>query len=70
MLYDLLLSLLPLIGGSGFAAGPWVFAIAAVVAGLTFIPFLNFTIVDAFIVDFSKAIGERLDFMSLLIGVV
>lgn len=42
----------------------------AAVAGLTFIPFLNFTIVDAFIVDFSKAVGERLDFLTLLSGLV
>jgi len=40
------------------------------VVGLTFIPFLNFTIVDAFIVDFSKAIGERMDFMSLLSNII
>ncbi|MGC9190573.1 MAG: hypothetical protein ACP5FR_01520, partial [Candidatus Micrarchaeia archaeon] len=40
------------------------------VAGLTFIPFINFTIVDAFIIDFSKAIGEKMDFMSLLSGLI
>ncbi|MEM0149525.1 MAG: hypothetical protein QXW10_01355 [Candidatus Micrarchaeaceae archaeon] len=40
------------------------------IVGLTFIPFLNFTIVDAFIVDFSKAIGERMDFMSLLSNII
>ena len=39
-------------------------------AGFTFIPFLNFIIVDTFIIDFSQAIGERMDFMSLLAGVV
>ncbi|MGC8622588.1 MAG: hypothetical protein ACP5UC_01330 [Candidatus Micrarchaeia archaeon] len=39
-------------------------------AGLTFIPFLNFLILDAFIVDFSSAIGERVSFMSLLTGLV
>jgi hypothetical protein len=48
----------------------WVFPIGIALAGLTFIPFLNFTIVDAFIVDFSKAIGERLDFMSLMVGII
>jgi len=37
-----------------------------VVAGLTFIPFLNFIILDAFIVDFSRAIGEKVSFMALL----
>ncbi len=40
------------------------------IAGFTFIPFLNFMILDAFIVDFSKAFGEKLDFMSLLGGLV
>ena len=37
-----------------------------IVAGLTFLPFLNFTILDAFIVDFSQAMGQRMDFMSLI----
>ncbi len=41
-----------------------------IAAGLTFIPFLNFLILDAFIVDFSSAIGERVSFMSLLSGLV
>jgi hypothetical protein len=40
------------------------------IAGFTFIPFLNFLILDAFIVDFSKAFGEKLDFMSLLSGLI
>ncbi len=40
------------------------------IAGFTFLPFLNFMILDAFIVDFSKAFGEKLDFMSLLSGLV
>jgi hypothetical protein len=39
-------------------------------AGLTFVPFLNFIIVDAFIIDFSQAVGERMDFMGLLAGIV
>ena len=37
-----------------------------VAMGLTLIPLLNLTVVDAFIVDFSKAMGERMDFLSLL----
>ncbi len=37
-----------------------------VIAGLTFIPFLNFMILEAFIVDFSSSIGEKVSFMSLL----
>lgn len=38
--------------------------------GLTVIPFLNFIIVDVFILDFSQAIGERMDFLSLLKNIV
>jgi hypothetical protein len=37
-----------------------------VIAGLTFVPFLNFTILDAFIVDFSKVMGEKVSFMALI----
>ena len=39
-------------------------------AGLTFLPFLNFTILDAFVVDLSKAIGERTSFMELITGLI
>lgn len=39
-------------------------------AGFTFVPFLNFIIVDTFIIDFSQAIGERMNFMGLLAGIV
>lgn len=38
--------------------------------GLTLIPLLNLVVVDAFIVDFSKAIGERMDFLSLLTRII
>ncbi len=41
-----------------------------VIAGLTFIPFLNFTILDAFITDFSKVMGEKVSFMALLSNLV
>lgn len=34
--------------------------------GLTFIPLINLIIVDVFIIDFSQAIGERLDLLSML----
>lgn len=55
----------------GYAwSGGWVFAVGMAVAGLTFIPFLNFTVVDAFIVDFSRAIGEQINFMSLLTNII
>ncbi|MCL4403675.1 MAG: hypothetical protein M1500_00285 [Candidatus Marsarchaeota archaeon] len=51
--------------GLAFAAG-----LGYIIAGLTFIPFLNFTILEAFITDFSSAIGERVSFMALLSTVV
>ncbi len=35
-------------------------------AGLVFIPLLNLVVVDAFIVDFSRSIGERMDLFSIL----
>ncbi|MEM3228472.1 MAG: hypothetical protein QW549_02705 [Candidatus Micrarchaeaceae archaeon] len=38
--------------------------------GLLFIPILNFIILDAFIVDFSRAVGEKIDFMSLLVNMI
>ena len=41
-----------------------------VIMGLTFVPFLNFIILDAFIVDFSKSVGERIDFMSMMTGMI
>ncbi len=37
-----------------------------IAVGLTLIPFLNFLVVDTFIIDFSRAIGEKMDLMSLL----
>jgi hypothetical protein len=37
-----------------------------VAMGLTFIPLFNLTVVDVFIVDFSRSMGERMDFLSLL----
>ena len=39
-------------------------------AGLVLIPLLNLVIVDAFIVDTSRVIGERMDLMSLLTRLV
>lgn len=41
-----------------------------VVAGALIIPLLNFVILDTFIVDFSSAVGERMDFLSLLRSIV
>jgi len=49
----------PLIVNGGFIA-----------AGLILLPLLNLVIVDAFIVDFSRAIGERMDLFSILTRVI
>ncbi len=71
-------SLIPalLAGQFGVISLPIVFSsqfftqLAYVITGLTFMPFLIFTILDAFIRDFSKAIGTQIDFMSLLGGLI
>ena len=56
-----------LITGSGLLLnGSWIYQLAALGAGLTFIPFLNFTLVETFVADFSKAIGEKLDFTFIM----
>lgn len=39
-------------------------------AGLIIVPMLNLIVVDAFIVDFSRAIGERMDLFSILTRVL
>jgi hypothetical protein len=44
--------------------------IGIIVIGVTFINILNFMILDAFISDFSSAIGERMSFISLLTNVI
>lgn len=66
------LSISALIGTvvAAFTINETVLYIGMILVGLTFIPFLNFVIVDAFIVDFSQAIGERMDFLSLLGSVI
>jgi len=68
LLVSLLLSpLLPLVSK---VIEPVFAFMGYLVAGMTFIPFLNFLILDAFIVDFSSAIGERVSFLSLMSGFV
>lgn len=44
--------------------------IGYVIAGLTVIPLVNILIVDVFIVDFSRAVGERMSFSMLFKGVI
>jgi hypothetical protein len=41
-----------------------------ILAGLTVIPIVNILIVDVFIIDFSKAVGERMSFQMLFQGVI
>jgi hypothetical protein len=41
-------------------------AIGLMSIGSIFIPVLNVVIVDTFIIDFSKAVGEQMDFLSLI----
>jgi hypothetical protein len=60
--------------GSFLSNSGWVvsliFYIGLAAAGLFLIPFINFMIIDVFVIDFSKAIGEKIDFMTLLTGLV
>ncbi|MDE1810627.1 MAG: hypothetical protein KGH66_01115 [Candidatus Micrarchaeota archaeon] len=70
MIWGLLLSIPSIAADPTSGISSLIMSIGYFVAGFTFIPFLNFVIVDTFIVDFSKAIGERMDFMSLLTTLV
>jgi hypothetical protein len=49
---------------------PLIIYVGFVAAGLILIPLLNLIVVDAFIVDFSKAIGERMDLFSILTRII
>jgi hypothetical protein len=57
---------------AGFA--PWMMSFVTFIglafAGLTIIPVINFMIVDVFISDFSKAVGEKMSFLSLLTKII
>lgn len=63
-------SLFTLLTSQSASHSQFIAQIGYLLAGLTFIPFLNFIIVDAFIIDFSRAIGEQMDFMTLLAGII
>ncbi len=56
-------------GGSlaslGSGLGAIFLEIGYIIAGLTFVPLINIAIVDAFIIDFSSALGERMSFGEL-----
>lgn len=49
---------------------PYLTQLIYVIVGLTFIPFINFIILNSFIRDFSKIIGEQVEFMALLTGLM
>ncbi|MGC8688171.1 MAG: hypothetical protein ACP5RQ_02105 [Candidatus Micrarchaeia archaeon] len=68
----LALFLISFVGFNGytFLPGNILFDFAALFSGMILIPFLIFTVLDAFIIDFSSAIGERIDFMSMLTGLL
>ncbi len=53
-----------------YMVGGYLDSLGYVLVGLTFLPFLNFIILDSFMIDFSSAIGERIGFMSLMTGLV
>ena len=62
--------LLPIAAAMVYAVPPGLAAFLVyggfVSAGVILIPIMNFTLLDVFIRDFSQAIGERVDFMTLL----
>lgn len=54
-------------------AGAIVFVfqeIGYIIAGLTIIPVINIIIVDVFIIDFSRAVGEQMSFQMLFQGLI
>ncbi len=50
---------------AGTAIGNLVLYIGYIVTGLVVLPLLNLAIVDAFIIDFSTAVGEKMSFGQL-----
>jgi hypothetical protein len=40
------------------------------ILGFSLVPIINFLILDAFVIDFSSALGERLDFFTLMSGLL
>lgn len=60
----------PLSGPTLALLGNLISYIGIVLLGISLIPLLNFLILDTFVIDFSKAIGEKIDFMTLLTTLV
>lgn len=56
-------------GFLGNVLSPVIALYGITAVGLLIIPFINFTVLDTFIIDLSKVIGEQVDFMSLLTSV-
>lgn len=56
--------------GAGTALGSLILQTGYIAAGLTIIPLINIAIVDAFITDFSSAVGERMSFSQLFSGLI
>lgn len=53
------------VAGIPASIGALVSYIGYIIAGLTIVPFMNIAIVDAFVIDFSSAIGERMSIAQL-----
>jgi hypothetical protein len=56
--------------GAGTALGNLFKEIGFLISGLTIVPLINVAIVDAFIIDFSNAVGEKLSFRQLFTGLI
>ena len=64
------MSTLNLSGAIAGLFGPIIEIIGVALVGILVIPLINFVVVDTFILDFSQALGERMDFLSLLTSIV
>ena len=65
-------SIIPAVLGFGILpyTAPFFLELGYLVAGLTFIPFINLVLLDVFVIDMSSAIGTKISFMTLLNGLV
>lgn len=70
-IWSLLLNTFSLSGaGAGTVLGNVFISSGYIIAGLTIVPLINIAIVDAFIIDFSSAIGERMSFGELFSNLI
>jgi len=63
-------TMLSIAGTTGCSMGNIIVDLGLLIAGLTFIPAINFLIVNAFITDFSRAIGEQITFTTMIEGLI